>query len=57
MKFQLEVDYENGSEVYELSDEERNKILQHNRINLNAAIHIAKKRRFFPKEKTGDIKE
>ena len=58
MKFQLEVDYEDGTEVYELTEKETNKILQYNRINLNAMLQMAKrKHKEFDSGIKGDIKE
>ena len=44
MKFQLEVEYEDGKEVYELTEKETNKIVQYNRIDLNAMLRMAKKK-------------
>ena len=63
MKHQLRIDYEGGKEVYDLTKEELDKIYinvvfpQLVILDVNAILRIAKKRRFFPKEKTGDIKE
>ena len=60
MKFHIEVDYEDGTEIYQLTEMERFGLLLPVGIgiNLNAAIRIAKKKR---KELNsgikGDIKE
>ena len=57
MIYQLKVDYTFGTEIYDLTLEEQTEVMcGPNRFDLNAMLRIAKKRRFFDKEKTGDIK-
>ena len=62
MKFQLKVDYEDGSEVYDLTEKETKMIFKEsyitNQIDVNAILRIIKKRHEeFNSGIKGDIKE
>lgn len=55
-RINLQVDYEDGSETHQLTAAEVRRIFSGDTINLNAALRIAKKRKFMTLIK-GTIKE